>query len=100
MSLVVAAVVVSAASVYQGIEAHVANKEQKRINNINIANAEEAAKRAEQDFNRANQRKPDTLAILSAAQQAGKGGVSGTMLTGPQGVSDSLLLGKTSLLGA
>ncbi len=65
------------------------------------ANADRTAKQADQDFNRANQRKPDTAAILSAAQQAGKGGASGTMLTGAQGVDPaSLTLGKNTLLGA
>ncbi len=35
-----------------------------------------------------------------AAAQAGRGGPSGTMLTGPQGVSpDALQLGRTTLLG-
>ena len=49
---------------------------------------------------KANQKKPDTMAILSAAQQAGKAGPSGTMLTGPMGVDpNALTLGKTTLLG-
>lgn len=56
--------------------------------------------KAEEATNRANQKRPDTMAILSAAQQAGKGGASGTMLTGPTGISpDALNLGKSSLLG-
>lgn len=64
------------------------------------ANADKQAQQADQDFNRANQKKPDTLAILSAAQQAGKAGASGTMLTGPGGVDPGALnLGKTTLLG-
>ena len=64
------------------------------------ANADRTAAQADQEFNRANQKKPDTMAILSAAQQSGKQGVSGTMLTGPQGVDpNSLTLGKSTLLG-
>jgi hypothetical protein len=64
-------------------------------------NADRTAAQADQDFNRANQKKPDTSAILSAAQQAGKGGQSGTMLTGAQGVDPSALtLGKSTLLGS
>lgn len=64
------------------------------------ANAEKQAAQADQDFNRANQKKPDTSGVLSEAQQAGKGGASGTMLTGPQGVDpNSLTLGKSTLLG-
>lgn len=64
------------------------------------ANADRQAKQAEQDMNRVNQKKPDTSAILSAAQQSGKAGASGTMLTGPQGIDPSALsLGKITLLG-
>lgn len=64
------------------------------------ANADKQAAQADQDFNRANQKKPDTSAILSAAQQAGKAGASGTMLTGPQGIdTNALNLGKSTLLG-
>ncbi|MBU0593353.1 MAG: hypothetical protein KKH74_06395 [Gammaproteobacteria bacterium] len=64
------------------------------------ANADRQAADAEQAMNRANQKKPDTSAILSAAQQSGKQGGSGTMLTGPQGVGQNdLALGKTTLLG-
>ena len=65
------------------------------------ANADRTAAQADQEFNRANQKKPDTSAILSAAQQSGKQGVSGTMLTGPAGVDpSSLTLGKSTLLGS
>jgi hypothetical protein len=67
--------------------------------------AKEAAVKQEQATteatNRANQKKPDTLAILSAAQNAAKSGTGSTMLTGPRGLDASALsLGKTSLLGA
>ena len=63
-------------------------------------NANKQAAQADQDMNRANQKKPDTSAILSAAQQSGKAGASGTMLTGPQGVDPNALnLGKNTLLG-
>ena len=64
------------------------------------ANALKAEKQADQDSNKINQKKPDTSAILAAASQAGKGGVAGTMLTGPQGVDpNALSLGKSTLLG-
>ena len=63
-------------------------------------NANKAASDADQANNRANQKKPDTSAILSAAQQSGKAGASGTMLTGPTGIDPSALsLGKNTLLG-
>lgn len=63
-------------------------------------NAEKQAAQADQAANQVNQKKPDTSAILSAAQQAGKAGASGTMLTGPTGIDPSALtLGKNTLLG-
>lgn len=65
------------------------------------ANADRTAAQADQAFNQANQKRPDASAILSAAQQSGKQGASGTMLTGPQGVDPSTLaLGKSTLLGS
>lgn len=73
---------------------------QRRASRQAQANADRQAKQAEQELNRANQKKPDSLGMLAAAQQSGKAGASGTMLTGPQGVDPSLLrLGKTTLLG-
>jgi hypothetical protein len=51
--------------------------------------------------NKANQKTPDIAAILAKAAQASKSGVSGTMLTGTQGIDPSSLnLGKTTLLGS
>jgi hypothetical protein len=64
------------------------------------ANARKQEKAADQATNRANQKKPDTGAILDAATQAGRGGTSGTMLTGAQGVDPATLtLGRNTLLG-
>lgn len=64
------------------------------------ANALKAEKQADQDANRLNQKKPDTAGILAAASQAGKGGVAGTMISGPQGVDPGILqLGRNTLLG-
>lgn len=64
------------------------------------ANAAKQETQADHAFNQSNQKKPDTSAILSATQQSGKSGASGTMLTGPQGVDPSALnLGKSTLLG-
>ena len=65
------------------------------------ANALKQEKAADEATNRANMKQADTSAILSAAQQAGKGGASGTMLTGSQGIDPSALaLEKNTLLGA
>lgn len=58
-------------------------------------------KSAEENINRASQKRPNTSSILSEAEQAGRAGVSGTMLTGAQGVDPSqLTLGRNTLLGA
>ena len=65
------------------------------------ANAAKQERAADEANNRANQKRPDTMALLDAAQQAGKAGVSGTMLTGPQGIDpNALSLGKNTLLGS
>lgn len=59
------------------------------------------ADRAEQEINRANQKRPNIGALLSGSSQAGRAGISGTMLTGPAGVDpNALLLGRNTLLGA
>lgn len=64
-------------------------------------NALRQEKMADEASNKANQKTPDANAIMSAAQQMGKAGASGTMLTGPSGVdASSLGLGKKSLLGS
>lgn len=92
-----AAIAGTAYSVYSGEQqAKAQEKAQKQAQ----ANAVKQEKAADQANNRANQKKPDTMAILDAATQAGRGGASGTMLTGPTGVDPSTLqLGKSTLLG-
>ncbi len=62
--------------------------------------AAKAATAAEQATNRANARTPDLRGLSSQNTLDAKGGVGGTMLTGPQGIDPkALLLGKTTLLG-
>ena len=98
VSAVAAAVVVSAGvSYYNGQEQKkAAEKASQQAQN----NANQQATAAEQAFNKTNQKRPDTSAILSAASQSAKGGESGTMLTGPLGVNPNQLnLGKNTLLG-
>jgi hypothetical protein len=67
------------------------------------AATEQAAKTADaadQAYNRANGKQPNVASLDAGNAQAARGGVSGTLLTGPQGVDPkSLLLGKTTLLG-
>lgn len=62
--------------------------------------AKKQADQAEQSINRANAKRPDTNAMLSATAQASKAGAGGTMLTGPMGIDPAALqLGKNTLLG-
>lgn len=62
---------------------------------------ERQMKAAEENINRASQKRPNTARIVDEAAQAGKAGASGTMLTGPQGVDPGTLsLGRSTLLGA
>ena len=94
-----AAAVAGAAISYQNGQEQ--KKAAERASQQAQQNADKQAADADQAMNRANQKKPDTSAILSAAQQSGKSGPSGTMVTGPQGVDpSSLSLGKTTLLGS
>lgn len=101
MSAIVTAVTIAAVAtgytIYSGERAASAQEDaQKKAK----AAAKTQERKAEEATNAANRKQPDTMAILSAAQQAAKGGPSGTMLTGPQGVNpNQLSLGKTSLLG-
>jgi hypothetical protein len=87
----------TAYAVYSGEKQSSAqNKAQK--NAEKQARAQSVA--ADQELNRANQKAPDTNALLSAAQMAGKQGGSSTLLTGAQGIDPNALnLGKNSLLG-
>lgn len=63
-------------------------------------NALKQEKASDEATNRANQKTADTVGALSSAQQSGKAGASGTMLTGPQGIDPNVLsLGKSTLLG-
>lgn len=64
------------------------------------AAADKQAKDAEESMNAANRKTPNTASILDQAQQAGKQGASGTMLTGAQGIDPNALnLSKNTLLG-
>lgn len=98
MGIAAAAAVVGAGySIYNGERTASA---QSDAQNQSKQAAKDQATSADIAMNRANQKAPDTSAILSGIQQAGKFGQSGTMLTGPTGVdSSSLTLGKSTLLG-
>lgn len=96
-AIIVGSAISAAASIYTGNQQA---KAQKSAMAQAQANADKQATAAEQAANRANQKRPDTSAILDAANQAGRGGVTGTMLTGPQGVDkNAMALGRNALLG-
>jgi len=96
----------AAIAAISGVAVSVYNGQQQAANQKDAMrqakeSADKQAALAEQDMNRGNQKRPDTMGILAAAQQAGKAGPSGTMLTGPQGIDPSALtLGRNTLLGA
>lgn len=99
-----AAVVGTGYSIYSGEQQRSAqadaNRKAQEAANQQKANADKTQKMQEESVNRANAKRPDIGALLSSNQQAGKGGASGTMLTGPQGVDpNSLALSKNTLLG-
>lgn len=96
-AIAIGTVVSAAASIYTGNQQA---KAQKKAMAQAQQNANQQAAAAEQAFNASNQKLPDTSSILDAATRAGRGGVSGTMLTGAQGVdADKLTLGRNTLLG-
>lgn len=77
-----------------------ANRLQEKANDDARTQARITAEQADQAFNKANGKRPNMASIFGANAAAAKGGLSGTMLTGPQGIdSGNLLLGKTTLLG-
>lgn len=106
-ALIASAVIAGAGtaySIYSGEQQKKAQGEALNQQRDAQRKAEESALRqesaAQQAQNKAMAKKPDTNAILSAAEQASKTGVGSTMLTGSQGVDPSTLeLGKKSLLG-
>lgn len=79
------------------------DQQRKLANTANdqaMAAAKANAAAADEATNRANAKRPNTQALLGANILNAKGGQSGTMLTGPQGVDPGMLtLGKNSLLG-
>lgn len=95
--LAAAAVAGTAYTVYSG-EKNASAQKKAQAQATKTAGAQATA--ADQAMNAANQKRPDTSAILDAATQAGRGGISGTMLTGASGVDkNAMALGKSTLLG-
>lgn len=97
VALAVAAVAMAGATIYSAEQNRKATNEAADRAEAQALRQEKASDEAS---NKANQKSPDTQAILSAAQQAAKGGVGGTLLTGSTGVDkNQLMLGKNTLLG-
>jgi hypothetical protein len=95
-----AVAIFGAATINQASEQRKAASMQADANEKATAAATKQADQADQANNRANGRQPDVMGLDAANAAGAKGGVSGTMLTGPQGVDPkTLLLGKTTLLG-
>jgi hypothetical protein len=75
--------------------------EQQAVNERNKAEATAAADKASAAVTKADAKSPDIAGMRDANAMNARGGQSGTMLTGPQGVDpNSLLLGKKTLLGS
>lgn len=74
--------------------------EQAALQQQAVDAARRQARTAEENMNRANQKKPDLAAIFARAASAAQGGAASTQLTGPGGVpKKNLRLGETTLLG-
>lgn len=93
-----AAVIISSAIAYD--QGEKARKAQNRAQQFAEENARKQAAAADIATNKANQKRPNIAGILAAAQSGQGGGVSGTMLTGPQGVTGGMPLGGSTLLGS
>lgn len=104
MGIEVGTALLASAIIGGGAAAYSANKAKSAQEDATAQATKDAkttADAAAEATNRANQKKPDTAAALGNAQGNGKGGASGTMLTGPNGIDPAALqLGKTTLLGA
>jgi len=99
-----AAVAGTAYSIYSGEQQKSAQadalKQQQQAQREATERARGQQQKAEQAQNAANAKSPDVAGIMEAAGKAAQGGPSGTMLTGPSGVSQAdLTLGKNTLLG-
>jgi hypothetical protein len=97
-TLAAATVASTGYSIYSGERA---DKAQKVAMNQAKKVATADAQQRDLEFNAANKKKPTMLGGLMAANLKAQGTAgNGTMLTGPQGVTDPLALGKSTLLGA
>lgn len=96
-----AAVISAGVGAYSAYNANSAQDDQKDANRKAENKARETQNLAEQAHNKLNQKKPaNANTLLTENAGLGKGGVAGTMLTGPSGIDPAKLqLGKSTLLG-
>ena len=100
IALIAGAAALAAGTGYSIYEGERTAGAQEKAQRMSMAETQKTARAADEATNRANQKRPNANAILAAAQQAAKGGMGGTLLTGPQGVNTGeLSLGKSTLLG-
>lgn len=96
--------IAAAGALGAGASAYSASKKASAAKAANQQNEKQAAAEAqasEQQFNKANQKAPDIAAMMSRNQDAMKGGIGTTFLTGASGVAPTALaLGKSTLLGS
>jgi hypothetical protein len=74
------------------------NKAAKKAYDLAMANADKQEAQYDEALNAANMKTPDTASMLASAMLTGKGGASGTMLTGSGGVG-KLGTQRKTLLG-
>ena len=100
--MAVTSAIAAVVSAVGGITSSVMQQNQaKKSAKAQARRAEEAQKRADDQFRAANKKSPNLTAIDRRNQEEAQGGVSGNLLTGPGGVDPSLLLlGQNSKLGA
>lgn len=103
-ALAVGAAGSTAYSIYSGEKGRKAQKDALRRQEQAQKQAEARAlsqqRQSEMAQRAASGKKPNTAALLEAAQEASTAGAAGTMLTGSQGIRpEDLQLGRTTLLG-
>lgn len=98
-AIIGSAVVGAGASLYAGSKAR---SQAQKAQAQNVAMAETSAKRAENQFNRLNQKQPGVAALLAGNRAATSKGIGSTFLTGTAGVPMGKLPlgGGPTLLGA
>jgi hypothetical protein len=104
MCIPLAAAVIGAAVLGAGVSAvqgAAARKQARTAQNQNVGMAQQQAQRAEEQFNRLNQKQPGIAQLFERNRQAASKGLGSTFLTGTKGVNPSGYLGGTpSVLGA